>query len=71
MKAECEASDHDDEDNGDGEEGNDHILKEDDVFSSTRAICRQCQVQHENSQMLKERRKDRKILMNIRTQSMC
>ena len=51
MKAKCEASDHDDEDNGDGEKGDDHILKEDDVFSNTRAICRQCRVQHGSCQM--------------------
>ena len=48
METECEASDHDNEDNGHGKEGDDHILKENDVFSNTGAICHQCwgQIQH-------------------------
>ena len=32
MKAECETNDHDDKDNGDGKEGVDDVLEEDDVF---------------------------------------
>ena len=45
MEAEREAGDHDDEDDGDGEKGDDHVLKENDVFSNTHAICHQYQRQ--------------------------
>ena len=50
MEAESEASDHDDEDNRNREKGDDHVLKEDDVLSNTRAICRQCWTQHGSCQ---------------------
>ena len=39
METEREAGDHDDEDDGHREEGEDDILKENDVFSNTDAIC--------------------------------